>query len=112
MSEAPVRIQLSRKRGWCLQEASRAINGLPAVKVDRTTVWGNPFKVDAPSSSALMAVKHFRIWLTVATSEPDPNREFILSNISSLRGHNLACWCGPDDCCHASVLLALANGAP
>lgn len=39
----PVRIQLSRQRGFRLQEVSLALNGLPAVKVDRTTQWGNPY---------------------------------------------------------------------
>ena|SRR5271154_1757696 len=39
----PVRIQLSRKSGFNLQEASLAINGLPAVNVVRPSKWGNPF---------------------------------------------------------------------
>ena len=39
--EKPVRVQLSRRKGFRLDEA--AGNGLPTVKVDRTTKWGNPF---------------------------------------------------------------------
>ncbi|WP_162560945.1 hypothetical protein [Methylobacterium durans] len=39
----PVRLQLSRYAGFNLQEHSRATNGLPAVNVDRSTPWGNPF---------------------------------------------------------------------
>lgn len=31
-------------------------------------------------------------------------------DLSSLRGHNLACWCPLDQPCHADVLLELANG--
>lgn len=43
-SEArPFRLQLSRAKGFNLQAHSMAANGLPAVKVDRTTQWGNPF---------------------------------------------------------------------
>lgn len=45
---APVRIQLSRRKGFRLQEHSRALNGLPAVKVDRTTVFGNPVTCQRP----------------------------------------------------------------
>jgi hypothetical protein len=41
----PVRIQLSRAPGFRLQEHSRALNGLPAAKVDRTTRFGNPYRV-------------------------------------------------------------------
>ena len=41
----PVRIQLRRAKGFRLQETSLAVNGLPCVKVDRTTKWGNPYSV-------------------------------------------------------------------
>ena len=40
----PVRIQMKREKGFNLQEHSKAINGLPAIRVDRATKWGNPFK--------------------------------------------------------------------
>jgi len=39
---APVRLRLSRARGFDLQALSRATNGLEAVKVDRSTRWGSP----------------------------------------------------------------------
>jgi hypothetical protein len=29
--------------------------------------------------------------------------------LQDLRGKNLACWCPPDEPCHADVLLELAN---
>lgn len=38
---APVRLRLSRAKGFNLQAHSRAVNGLGAVKVDRSTPWGN-----------------------------------------------------------------------
>lgn len=28
---------------------------------------------------------------------------------TELRGHNLACYCRPEDACHSSILLELAN---
>lgn len=36
---APVRLQLSRKKGFDLQAHSSAVNGLPAVNVARPTMW-------------------------------------------------------------------------
>lgn len=41
----PQRIQLSRKKGFNLQEFSRKLNGLPAVICARPHYWGNKFKV-------------------------------------------------------------------
>jgi hypothetical protein len=46
----PVRIQLSRRKGFDLQAHSRAINGLPAMKVDRSTIFGNPQHCSKPYS--------------------------------------------------------------
>ncbi|QAY71797.1 DUF4326 domain-containing protein [Xylanimonas protaetiae] len=43
-ASAPQRIQLRRTRGWRKPEG--------AIKVDRTTVWGNPFKVGAVAPAA------------------------------------------------------------
>ena len=91
----PVRIQLSRAKGFRLQEVSRAINGLEAVKVDRSTRWGNPITV--AESGRGPAVLRF-------ACEVAP-----LWDVSPLRGKNLACWCGLDCECHADVLLELAN---
>lgn len=77
----PVRIQLSRSKGFRLQEHSHALNGLDCVKVDRSTKWGNPFNFRAPEHcwTALAygekgdpagrhaaSVKAFRDWITSA----------------------------------------------
>jgi len=103
----PVRIQLSRKKGFRLQERSRAINGLEAVKVDRATRFGNPvYEGMWKNYTAADAVRDFRKWITgdlsVRTYGPPPD-------ISDLRGKNLACWCKPGEPCHADVLLEVAN---
>ena len=37
----PVRLQLSRRKGFNLQTLSRKFNGLDAVKVSRPGRWGN-----------------------------------------------------------------------
>lgn len=119
----PVRLQLSRRPGFRLQEASRAVNGLPAVKVDRGTDFGNPFVVGEPvdgrqarrwgwwplgfpgfvATDAEHAVRRFRAVLV--------SDEAIHAHVRThLAGKNLACWCRPGAPCHADVLLALANG--
>lgn len=41
MNQKPVRLQLSRAKGFSLQALSRATNGLPAVNVARPSKWGN-----------------------------------------------------------------------
>lgn len=107
----PQRIQLSRKKGFSLQAASLALNGLPAVKVDRTTKWGNPYVpgmidpdvrgINRVMVSSDCVVKAFRGY-ALRCLEVDPK------HFEPLRGKNLACWCG-GGACHADVLLELAN---
>lgn len=117
----PVRIQLSRKAGFNLQAHSIAINGLPAVKVDRASIYGNPFKVhgDGISMTPEMAVAAFRAlvekdreWFPQPLPWPKgkiPKRMTTRADVAHLRGKNLACWCALDAPCHADVLLNLAN---
>ena len=120
----PERIQLKRTKGWRLQEASVALNGLPAVKVTRPGKFGNPFVVDSDLFTAEAAVRHFR---TCLTTPPTKLRVGILSMLRGgyggvmhfanmldylpeLRGKNLACWCRLDGKpCHADALLLVAN---
>lgn len=104
---APVRITLSRAKGWRMPENT--------VKVDRTTRWGNPFKVgdrvqvspDDPVAvcfSAQQAVDAYRGFLDHTIS-----RKFRADAVAELRGKNLACWCNQGAPCHADLLLELAN---
>lgn len=106
----PQRIQLSRMRGFDLQATSRALNGLPAAKVDRATRWGNPFVIGEEGvPDAATAVRLFRKLL----DHPDlakHDKYFVFTRErlrQDLGGKNLACWCkGP---CHADALIELAN---
>jgi len=98
----PVRLKLSRRKGFDLQALSRAVNGLPAVNVSRPGRWGNPNLVVAHGQEA--AVRAFARDLAggiLNFSAEDVRRE--------LRGKNLACWCKPGAPCHADVLLEIAN---
>lgn len=46
----PVRLQLSRKKGFNLQKLSQETNGLPAVNVARPSIFGNPQGCQRPYS--------------------------------------------------------------
>ncbi len=113
---APVRLRLSRAKGFNLQAHSRAVNGLGAVKVDRSTMFGNPFVVTHDGITGEVAVARYRSLLAgeepaETNSHPQDvkhRKEYVWHNIGRLRGKNLACWCdGP--WCHADVLLEIAN---
>lgn len=114
---SPQRIQLSRAKGWRMPANT--------VKVDRSTRFGNPFTLKAAidseyttaASAPAFVVECFRDWLRPGAPgrdwwqgpESDACKAAILTNLDSLRGKNLACWCRPSAPCHADVLLELAN---
>ena len=119
----PVRLRLSRAKGFNLQAASVALNGLPAVNCARPGPYGNPYVV-GEHGSRIDCVRWFIcladnvIALTVGTKEHFETCRALIPNMrrlaSGLRGHNLACWCtlpkpGEPDICHCTVWLALAN---
>lgn len=100
----PQRIQLSRAKGWRMPPG--------AVKVDRSTRWGNPF---APGQTGPMgrtpidregAVGFFRAML--ADPELRAAARYPI-DLSELRGRDLACWCALDQPCHADILIEMAN---
>lgn len=102
----PERIQLRRAKGWRLPPDTEI--------VDRRTKWGNPFLVSDvarrfPSLTveqcAATAVADFRS-MVLAGSPAYPT---VAEIRSELAGRDLACWCPPDQPCHAAVLLELAN---
>jgi hypothetical protein len=118
----PGRIQLRRTKGWRKPEG--------VVSVGRPGKWGNPYLVrrcdndtddwavvepDGTSSgveieyagskaeaveSAVDTFRHER-GVTAYPSDDEIRAE--------LAGRDLACWCPPDQPCHADVLLELAN---
>jgi hypothetical protein len=120
----PVRVQLSRKRGWKMPENT--------VKVTRPGRWGNPFPIvkgtsttmrqttdiwivgtwegpamwlrDTKAEATELSVAAFRLWI-----EQPAQEKLRCEAVTALRGKNLACWCRLDQPCHADVLLELAN---
>lgn len=121
-TERPIRVQLSRAKGWRMPENT--------VKVDRSTRWGNPyqasifgldrclrlfedtvtgfwspgnFKDDEPDE---LVAKAYAVHRELQRRQPSPLGFHIRHE---LRGKNLACWCKLGTPCHADVLLRLAN---
>ena len=76
-------------------------DGIPkgAVLVDRTTKWGNPFRLERESERAEV-LQCYREWIV---QQPQ-----LLRSLHELRGRDLVCWCAPK-LCHADVLLEMAN---
>ena len=115
----PIRIRLSRRKGFDLQALSLDYNGRAAAVVSRPSVFGNPFSVTtkmAPGTPIAAgsyvavatvedAVECFREMLTF----PGERADAIRAALPELRGKNLACWCTLGTPCHADVLLELAN---
>jgi hypothetical protein len=87
-------------------------------KVDRSTLFGNPFKGEGED-----IIQLHRAWLTgqmtddVIEARYPPlvarhlisRRQYVLTSLTQLRGMNLACWCSLTKPCHADLLLELAN---
>jgi hypothetical protein len=58
-------------------------------------------------------VEIYRGWISGEIASPTPGhddmRRQVIADIPKLRGKNLACFCPLDQCCHADVLLEIAN---
>ena len=70
------------------------------VRVDRRTVWGNPFETPADGDR-----------LTVIRNYEDhylPYKPSLHVIVEQLRGKVLGCWCAPEPC-HGDVLARMAN---
>lgn len=113
----PVRLRLSRARGFDLQAHSRAANGLPAVNVARPSAFGNPFAVGKDGDRAYCVTLFasmlrgvYPLRMSVSIADQIEIRQAIAERVDELRGHNLACWCPKDGKpCHADILLEFAN---
>ncbi len=129
----PVRLQLSRRKGFDLQALSRARNGLPALKVTRPHELSNPFRITGPHKqmgsakdgsikpwwvetdsqvwmfetkpeAQAASVKLFRAWFKLPAQATLRERCVLI-----LRRTNPACFCAPEDPCHVDVLLEVVN---
>lgn len=103
----PQRIQRKRTKGWKMPPNT--------IYVGRPTKWGNPFVVGKPGGAYSPMVKDQRHAWQLYRSVAINNEKLIAAARTELRGKNLACFCPvptepyQEDCCHAAVLLELAN---
>lgn len=115
----PIRIQRKRTKGFKLP--------IGTICVTRGTKYGNPFRVvkigkewfvkcsdsqkqayilidncrfayQLKSEAVTDSIKCYKIWIN-----------YIKLDLTTLRGHNLACWCALSDNCHADYLLSESN---
>ena len=106
MPAKPVRLQLSRRRGFNLQALSVSTNGLPAISVARPGPRGNPFRIGV-HGDRIECVEKFRAWAenNLAIGQPIA----FSAQLDMVRGKNVACFCALDQPCHGDVWLDLAN---
>ena len=107
----PERIQRRRTKGWRMPENT--------VCVDRTSRWGNPFKIGVDGTPAECVQKYKDLMFPYRHRGKNSGLDkFFITEAnmrdvqSELRGKNLACWCKIGSPCHADVLLELANAQP
>ena len=75
------------------------------VRVDRTTKWGNPFRMSRNATRAQVIERYRRdLWRRIRAGEVDHEE------LAALDGRDLACWCA-DLPCHADVLARAAAWA-
>jgi hypothetical protein len=126
----PLRIQLRRTKGFNLQVASRALNGLECVNVARPSRWGNPYPISMYRLSLSLGLFHNTcagIWnpsLMEGCSDGLCAAAYAAHHAflkrmgphplelarSYLKDKNLACFCPLTQDCHADIWLAAARG--
>ena len=110
------RIKLSHKAGSKLPPNT--------INVARPGKFGNPFNwrnythLKSDRDKKCAAKNAFEVWLTkniynngsFVPREIVERREWILSHLHLIaQADYVACWCGPNDCCHGDVLIKLAG---
>jgi Domain of unknown function (DUF4326) len=107
----PERLRRHRTKGW------RKPGG--AVIVDRTSHFGNPFRVGihGDRETCVRRYRQLLSGLIDMVTQPCPDYasqaaalDHVRANLDRLRGRDLICPCDFDGPCHADVLLELANG--
>jgi hypothetical protein len=111
----PYRVQLSRQKGFRLPANT--------IVVARPSRWGNPFGDKQwgviyppfPGSDGLPLIplrspigrqRTLDLYVAWLRGRLDSDPKFL----SPLWGKNLACWCKPEEMCHADILLRAASG--
>lgn len=74
------------------------------VKVDRSTDWGNPYRVSADCPNPVAAFRK------LVMDDGPVGRAWRVNIRRHLKGKNLACWCPPERACHVDVYLEVLYG--
>jgi hypothetical protein len=76
-----------------------------AIRIDRQTEWGNPFKIgEHGSREEVIALYQEDLWKRIKSEDVS------LAQLAALDGKTLACWCAPN-ACHGEVLSRAATWA-
>ena len=82
-----------------------------AVLVDRTTKWGNPFRIGKDAAGIYWSrddvIQLHKSWFQ-GFEKSDFEWHGLQDDLHELRGKDLVCWCAPLPC-HADTLMELAN---
>lgn len=119
----PIRVQRKRVRGWKMPENT--------VYVGRPSLFSNPWKIwkaygswyvgnerdmyYGPFDEEYAYFKACELYLDfILHPKKGIHKNFdrlpiTFADIKKLRGKNLACFCSSNKCCHADILLKLAN---
>ena len=89
----PRRLQRSRRKGARLPAGT--------LVVSRPTKWGNPYPLSLVREEAVRRYRDDLLAGRLPVTVQDVREQ--------LRGRDLACYCPPDEPCHADVLIELAN---
>jgi len=70
------------------------------VVIDRTSKWGNPFRIGRDGTRGEVIAK-YRAWIL---TQPQ-----LLAALPTLKDKVLACWCRPHLPCHGDVLAEMVD---
>jgi hypothetical protein len=98
-SPLPIRVQLSRKKGWKMPPNT--------MSVARPHAMGNPHHVGFCPTCGVTHTREEAIAEFAAMFAANPY--LVGMTELALKGKNLACWCKLDEPCHADFLIRLSN---
>jgi hypothetical protein len=84
-------------------------------KIDRSTKWGNQFKIGQianhplTNESVFVADAEIAVALFSSYLETRDGTQLVDAAHNELCGKDLACWCKEGNACHGDVLLRVAN---
>lgn len=71
------------------------INGVRFPKSTNASIWANPYKISSTCSRD-QVLKQYEEYLV--------SNQYLMSQLYTLEGKTLGCWCHPDPC-HGDILL-------